>query len=63
MSDYRDYSSGSSEATKTKNTMADISHKLTPLSFTYFETCSDKKELELAVPISELDHTKVTLAQ
>ena len=31
MSNYSDYSSGSSdeEATKTKNTMADISHKLT----------------------------------
>ena len=43
--------------------MADISHKLTPLSFTYYETCGDKKELELAVPISEFDHTKVMLAQ
>ena len=65
MSDYSDYSSGSSdeEAIKTKNKMADISHKLTPLSFTYYETCGDKKELELAVPISEFDHTKVTLAQ
>ena len=64
MSDYRDYSRGSSdeEATKTKNTMADISHKLTPISFTYYKTCGDKKEVELAVPISDFDHTKVTLA-
>ena len=65
MSNYSDYSSGSSdkEATKIKNTMADISHKLTCLSFTYYETCGDKKELELAVSISEFDHMKVTLAQ
>ena len=64
MSDYSDYSSGSSDEQATKkNAMADISHKLTPLSFTYYETCGDKKELELAVPISEFDHTKVTLAQ
>ena len=40
MSDYSDYFSGSSddEATKTKNMMADISHKLTPVSFAYYET-------------------------
>ena len=65
MSDYSDYSRGSSddEATKTKNMMAEISHKLIPLSFTYYETCGYKKELELAVPMSEFDHTKVTLAQ
>ena len=43
MSNYSDYSSGSShmEATKTKNTMADISHKVTSLSFTYYETCGE----------------------
>ena len=65
MSDYSDYSSRScdEETTKTRNTMANISCKLTPLSFSYYETCGDKKELELAIPISEFDPTKVTLAQ
>ena len=65
MSDYSDYSSGSSdeEAVKTRNTMADISCKLTLLGFSYYETCGDKKELELAVRISEFDPAKVTLAQ
>ena len=65
MSDYSDYSSGSSdeEAVKIRNTMADISCKLTPLGFSYYETCSDKKELDLAVRISEFDPAKVTLSQ
>ena len=60
MSDYSDYSSGSSdeEATQIRNTMVDISYKLTPLGFTYYETCGDKKDLKLAV----FDPQKVTLA-
>ena len=65
MSEISDYSSGSSdeEASEARNVVANTDCKLKPLGFTYYEICGDKKELEVAIPISQFDPAKLSLSE
>ena len=63
MSDFSHCSSGSSdeEASLARNAIADISYELKPLNFTCYDTCGDKKDLYLRIPISEFKLSKVLM--
>ena len=66
MFEMSDYSSGSSdeEACGARNAIANIDcNKLKPLAFTFYETCGDKKKLDVAIPISEFDPKKLSLSE
>ena len=63
MSDVSRCTSGSSdeEALQVRNAIADISYELKPLNFAYYETCGDRKDLHLGIPISEFEPSKVSI--
>ena len=65
MSEISDYSSGSSdeEACEVRNAVANIDCKLKPLGFTNYETCGDRKHLDIAIPISEFDPKKLSISE
>ena len=65
MSVTSDYSSGSSdeEACEVRNAVANTDYKLKPLGFTYYETCVDRKHLDIAIPIREIDPKKLSISE
>ena len=65
MSELSDYSSGSSdeEASQARNAVADIDCKLKHLNFTYYETCGDRKHLDIAIPISQFGPKKLSISE